>query len=560
MAMMIAKFHKIVQSKKVWTAFAILISIAFVSVYSGARSGQQKQRMQKQSEIAGQLFGKDVTRQEFGQAYRNVYVMYTMMVGRPINITERIDSLLHQAAWQRLATLKKAQQMGLTATRDQIIAMIESQPLFANQQTGRFDRNAYNAFVSQLLPRMGLSAAGFESMIAENVIIEKASRMASQSALVTDAEIKKAFHLFNDQLTVQYATIPLTLVTEPTVTDEDAENYFKENPSEFLMPEKVKVRYVQYAVSDYTNGVAVTDGMVTNFYENYKNRFVKTTAEDAAEDAEPQYKPLEEVRDTIVMDITQALARKKAVNAADGLVSELSDESMTFDQVAEQAGVAIDDNLPSFAMSSELKGIDPTAPFVQTAFTLELDSTHYYSDPVVGRDYVYIIALEKKYPSFLPTFDVVKDDAIQAASAAAMQKTYDKKAESIHADIEAALKAGSSFTDAASKFNLQVKTTEPFDVSDPPEGEYGHQLMEATALFDAGTLVDLISTDETYMIAYVAVKTVADETTQLPSMRARLEAGIRHDKAGRLVNAWQESTLKEAGMVDYLAQTNNDES
>ena len=55
MAMMISKFHKIIQSKIVWTAFAVLISIAFVGVYTGSKGSKQQARDQQESELAGRL-------------------------------------------------------------------------------------------------------------------------------------------------------------------------------------------------------------------------------------------------------------------------------------------------------------------------------------------------------------------------------------------------------------------------------------------------------------------------------------------------------------------------
>ncbi|MDA3835410.1 MAG: hypothetical protein PF495_18695 [Spirochaetales bacterium] len=59
MAMMISKFHRLVQSKKVWGAFAVLISAAFIFTFNGARSGGSKQK--SGNETAGKLFGEIVS-------------------------------------------------------------------------------------------------------------------------------------------------------------------------------------------------------------------------------------------------------------------------------------------------------------------------------------------------------------------------------------------------------------------------------------------------------------------------------------------------------------------
>ena len=560
MAMMISKFHKIIQSKVVWTAFAILISIAFVGVYTGSKSTGQQVRSQKESELAGRLYGEDISRMEFGQAYQSVYVTYSMMMGRQINITEDIAKMIHKAAWQRLVTLKKADQMGLTVTSDQVVEMIKRQPLFRNQQTGKFDRNAYNAFLSGFLPRVQMSAKGFEVMMAENSLIEKASDVAAQGALVTEDEIKERFHLYNDKTTVQYALLPRSLAGTPTITEEDAKTYFGQNPEQFRMPEKVLVDYVQFAVSDYTNTVTVADEMVSAFYENNKQRYLKPVAEDAPEDVAPEYKSLEEVKTSIVELITVELARRTAYDAADTLVSQLADESATFTQSANESGLKIVDNTPAFAKTDSVKGIDPTAPFARAAFALQQDETHYYSDPIMGRDFVYVASLRKQLPSFLPAFDLVEADVMESAKLAAIEKAYIEVTEKIYTETEAALKAGSSFADAAATHQLELKTTVSFDATTQLEGEFGREIMGSTIMFDTGTLVDLIPAADQFLLAYVAGKELADEAVTLPSMRKGIATGIRNEKAAQLASAWQASLLDEAQFEDLTVAADNSES
>lgn len=551
MAMMISKFHKIIQSKIVWGIFAVAISVAFVTVYTGQKaSSANNPRMDPAKEVAGRLWGEDVSRLEYGRAFQNVYVMYSMMMGRALNINEEINEVITRAAWQRLATLRKAREMGLTVTPDQVKDMIQRQPLFQNQQTGGYDKNAYNAFVTGFLPRTGLNAKSFENMMAENVLIEKASSMAAQGALVTDEEIKEAFHLYNDKITVEYAALPRSLAGTPEATEEDAKAYYDRNPEEFRLPEKAIVQYVQFNVSDYTNTVAVTDEMVAAAYENNKQRYLKPTPEDAPEDAAPEFQPLEEVRDSIMELYTAELARQKAFEAADTMVAQLSDEGTTFEQVAATAGREIVKSTPAFAATDPVKGIDPTAAFARAAFNLEKDETHYYSDPVVGRDQVYVIALVKKLDAFLPSFENVVSDATEAARITVSEKAYVEKSEAVHAEIKAAITSGTSFADAASKYNMELKTTVPFNASTQLEDEFGREIMGATIQYDAGQLVDLISTPNEFLMAFVASKELADEVATLPAMRDDLAAGIRNEKAARLAQAWQESLLDEAGFED----------
>jgi hypothetical protein len=486
--------------------------------------------------------------------------MYSMMSGRALETTPEIDEVIRRSAWQRLATLKKAEQMEITATPEQVVEMIKSQPVFMNRETGAYDANAFNAFVGGFLPRFGMNAKSFEVMMAENVIISKASSAQAQGALVTDEEVKKAFHLYNDKVTVKYAALPRSLADNADVSEEDAKAYFEKNQEEFRFPEKVIVKYSAFDVAAYTNNVTVTDEMIAQVYETQKQRFVKPAAEDAAPDAAPEYKPLEEVKGEIVADVTQMLARQAAFNAADAMVADLSDETVTIEAAAEKAGVSIVDNTPAFGAAEFVKGIDPYAKFNQSAFALENTPTHYYSDPIVGKDTVYVMALVKKLDSWLPGYDLVKDNVMESAKLAASETAYVEKANAVHAEIDAALKEGTSFDDAAAKYSLELTTTAPFSISEPVEGPFSQELMTATVHFDAGTLVNLIQTPGDFLIAYVSEKVPADEAVELPAMREQISAGIRNEKAARLAQSWQESLLKEAGFEDLTKESVSDES
>lgn len=559
MAMMISKFHKIIQSKIVWGAFAVLISVAFVGVYTpGASDRSQAKQDRQRSQLAGRLFGEDISREEFGHAWTGTRVMVGMyrFLDQRFNMT---DEQMVQAAWQRLATIKKAEQLALTAPDEQTIALIQRHPLFQNQQTGQYDPNTYNMFVSQILPQLRITPQGFEQIFRENVLIEKVSAIPAQGGLVSEEEIKKAFHLYTDLLTVEYASIPRSLAGTPETTEEDAKNYYMLNKEQFIMPANVLVSYVQFAVSNSLDQVEITEEMIAQAYEENKQRYLKEPAEDAVADAAPEFKPLEEVKDEIEGDIKMWLARKAAAEQADELVSELADPAMTFEKATEQAGLKIVENTPRFGLTDFVKGVDPTAPFARAAFALDHDETHYYSDPVVGRDFVYVISLKQKYDAFLPAFEVVAEDALEAAKLAGAETAYVEKAEQVHGEIQTALKAGTVFADAAKKQKLELKTTAPFNATSNLEDEFGREIMTGAIRVEKGTLTDLIATPDEFIVAFVAEKVPGDEATALPGMRDELANSIGNDKSSRLVAAWRDGLLDEAGFED-LTPRSDDES
>lgn len=559
MAMMISKFHKMIQSKIIWGAFAILISVAFVGVsIPGSKSRSAARRDQEAAQRAGTLFGEDVSRAEFGYAYRSVQLNYTLQYG-PFRITDSINEILTEAAWQRIAMLKKARQLNLVVTPKQIISTIQSQPLFQNQQTGQYDSNAYNAMLPQIRSLTGMSPKEVENHFAEEILIQKVSSIPAQSVLVSEADIKKAFHLYADRLTVEYAAIPRTHAATPPLSDGAAERYFATFPEEFRMPEKVIVSYVEFSVANYTNQVEVSEADVAAFYTANQQRFLKKSEATDVSDAAPEFQPFEDVQAAIAIQLRQELARNVAADLADELVAALADETTTFEAEAQTQGLKIIQNRKAFTLTDSVPGIDPTAPFQRAAFGLKKDASHYYSDPVVGRDFVYVISLIKKYDSFLPAFELVQADAIESAKLAASETAYLTKIEQIHGEILAAIKTGSSFSDAVETQNLTWKTTEPFTLATPVEGEIEQQIKGAALLYEQGQLIDLIAMQDEYLVAYMAHKEPADELTELPAMRDELASTIAREKSAQLVTAWKSDLLQEADFKD-LRQQADDES
>jgi hypothetical protein len=555
MAMMISKFHKLIQSKVVWIAFAALISIAFVWSYTGSSSGSSGARSNAGDDVVGRLYNEDVTRNELGRAYEYSRLMLMLQTGQQINVNEQVNQYLLEESWKRLAILRKAQQMGLTVSQEQLAVAIRQQPVFINSQTRQFDRNTYTAFFTQILPRLGLrlSPEDFQIMISENLLIEKASGMAAQGALVTESEIDRAFHVYADTLTVKYASIPRSMAPAPEVTEEDARQYYETYPNQFVYPDKVKVSYVEFHVTDYTNAVEVTDEMVTQIYNANKQKFV---VEGTENNPFPEFKPLEEVRDEISSEVLTSLARREAANAAGLFVSKLSSQTTTFEELAGEFGKTIAAT-PPFAETDTVRGIDPTAQFARAAFSLEDNEHHYYSDPVVGKDSIYLLVLQRKMPSFLPDFEVIAEDAMSAAKITAAEKAYLEKTESVHAAIEAALEAGTSFEEAAGKAGLQLTALDPFSLAEPPEDDLGRTILQSTALFEAGTLVDLIPTEDEFIVAYIAEKVPADRFMADPMVISQLRSSVQNDKVSRLVSAWRDSILVEADFEDLLDAANN---
>ena len=79
MAMLISKFHRLIQSRLLWGAFLVVIVFSFV-IWGTKMPGAARQEREDRAE--GMLDGKPVTPEEFRKAYFNSRLAIGLMLNR----------------------------------------------------------------------------------------------------------------------------------------------------------------------------------------------------------------------------------------------------------------------------------------------------------------------------------------------------------------------------------------------------------------------------------------------------------------------------------------------
>ena len=255
MPMLISKFHRLIQSRLLWATFLIVIVFSFV-IWGTQMPSQNKAAQEANAE--GKLNDKWVSREEFRQAYFDTYMSVVLAVGKPINVTKKIDDEIRKSAWRRIVALKQAKDLGLGASDEEVRATIQAHPGFTTD--GRFNPNQYNAFVQNFLANLGFSELQFEEHVRGEIALQKLQHMVQQAVLVPPSDINRTFRSLSDKFDVEYVAMTVTnFEKEVTVTREDAHKYFLADPELFKIPEMVRVKYVQIPVGKYLSELTVTN-------------------------------------------------------------------------------------------------------------------------------------------------------------------------------------------------------------------------------------------------------------------------------------------------------------
>jgi peptidyl-prolyl cis-trans isomerase D len=274
MAMLISKFHRLIQSRLLWAAFLIIVVFTFViwgTQVPGAKEAQE-------ANAPGTLRGEPVSARTLAESRANTYLSVIMAVGRQIQITPEIDRQIRQAAWERIAALDEARRLGLNATDDEVFQAIQSHEGF--QAGGQFNKAGYKQFIYQFLNQLGFTERQFESYIREEILLQKMRIVINRAVLISPNEIQRMFHSISDKFTIEYVKLGPELVEdEVKVTKEDARAFFEQDPTYFTIPEKVKVNYIRVAATPFLEQAAVADEDIEAYYEDNSDDFLNETNE-----------------------------------------------------------------------------------------------------------------------------------------------------------------------------------------------------------------------------------------------------------------------------------------
>ena len=558
MAMLISKFHKLIQSKLLWITFLVIVIFSFV-IWGTAVPDAPNQR---DTSSPGSLDGEPVDPAQFRQAYFNTYLTVVMAIGQAINITPQIDEQLNNAAWQRIAALRAAARMGISSSDDEVAAAIQQHEGF--QTEGQFNVAAYKAFVQNFLSRYGFSERQFEEHVRQEITLQKTRSIIDRTTLITPLELQRAFRTVTDRFTAEYVFVPESLVAASVqVTDEAALAFYEKDPARFTLPAQVRVDYVRIAAAPFIPRLRISDEDVQAYYDENLREFIDETAEETGGEtnlfgALTRYKPL----DAVKQEITNRLLEQKAIeeahevamNAVVTLTPDREGNAPTFTEVAQQLQLEVQ-SIGPFAAQQPLEGIEGGLAFNRAAFELLDGPETYFSNPVRGSNAVYVLALRERIQPRVPSFDESKAAVTAAARAAALAEALELKATTLREELEKSLAEKITFTDALAFHGLKPVTTGVFSASTGIESEgedMNRLLLSSVMTLNQGEISEPIPTENGYLLIHVAERKPG-EAMSMEAIRTQLVDGIRRQSGRVIFDSWQNHLLQKANFEPRAA-------
>lgn len=274
-----------------WIAAVFLAAIAVVFVFWGIDFGSGA------VSYAAKVDGERISAQEVRRAWQQQQSRLQQMLRTelPDEMVRAQQAAILDQFVRKVLLEQRAHDFGYRVSDAALVERIQQIPEF--QVDGKFSKDRYSA----VLRSNGLSEAQFENDLRSELMIRQVQSGVIDSAFVTQYELDRRFALEQQEREVDYAIIAANeFMDDISITDEQVQKWYEEHQSEYLLPEKVDLQYVELTRERAEAAIDVSEQALREYYEqvkeNYesperrKARHILITTEDGLDDAAAEKK------------------------------------------------------------------------------------------------------------------------------------------------------------------------------------------------------------------------------------------------------------------------------
>jgi peptidyl-prolyl cis-trans isomerase D len=321
------------------------------------------------------------------------------LMGDAYNPAMLDEEALKAAALQQLINeellLQAAESGGFAASDQQVAMRLNSIDVF--KQDGVFSKEKY----SRVLNLQGMSAAGFEWQLQREIIADQLQAGIVQTAAATQDDLQQAYMLQGQQRSFRYVTIPVAdFHAQVEVSDDEIQQYYDTHADEFMIPERVRVQYLQLDMDNIVAENPVDEQALQALYNQRSEAYVKPEQRRARHiliQLEPDAD--EAAVDAALQEAQDAIRRIKGGEAFAAVARELSDDPGSADSGGD---------LGFFS-----RGL-MTPAFEEVAFSL---SPGELSEPVKTPFGYHVIEVLEIQPETATPLEDVRDELVAALQA-----------------------------------------------------------------------------------------------------------------------------------------------
>ncbi len=396
--------------------FTLLIIISFVGFFNGGFLAEGM------GGHPATIYGRPVTQVEMQRQGRKFELardlglqeLLVTLAGRAQSLDEAIENF----TWNSLVLQHEADHLGVATTDAEVLSAIQTMPVF--QTNGAFDKSKYAMIFERFFQPRGFGKDQLEELVRDQIRVGKVKSLLGSTTAAAPSQVRMAY----DQQYQKYESSVVRLaladfLATATAPEEDLQKLFETRKAQLKSEEKRTVRVAAFVLP-------TTD------------------------------KPLEGKE--------RADALAKLGPAAEEFSIAMTEKDADFAAAATKAGIKAEET-PEFtrlAPPPTLAG----APAVAAA-AFKLTKQEPVSDVITTDRGYYVIQLSAITEARPLTFEEAKLQLTEQLKRERAQEALALKGAEIRTKIEAALKEGKSFTEAATAAGVKAETFPVFSRGEP---------------------------------------------------------------------------------------------
>ncbi|GAB3022305.1 SurA N-terminal domain-containing protein [Bowmanella dokdonensis] len=441
---------------------------------------------------------------QYGDAFANLMADSEYMKTFRRGLLDRLiaDKLLEQTA----------REMGLGVSDEQLKQAIISMPEF--QIAGTFNNDRYQAILRQA----GFQPKDFRDMMRTDMTRQQVVRAMLGSEFSLEGEVQQAYQLQQQSRDISHVLIPAAkFVDSVEVTDDEINQYYQANISQFDTQEKVALRYVELKLEDLMSAIDATEEELEAHYQanldQYRTEEERRASHILLETGEDEGAARQKAEDI--------LARIEAGEDFAELASEVSDDTFS----AESGG-----DLDWFG-----RGVmDPA--FEEAVFNLSEEGD---LSGIVQSDFgLHIIKLTGIRPEQTQTLEQVREEILTQVKRDKAQAEFYR----LHQQIaEVAFEMPDNLDEVATIAGNPVQSTELFSRDQAPELFAGNMMLNAAfseELIEDRVNSEVMDVEDDHLVVFRVAEHEPQRTRSLDEVRTDIIATLKDNKAQQQAYEW----------------------
>ena len=260
-----------------------------------------------------------ITQQQFQQTLREQQDRLRTQLGdkfdpKMLENPEARKAILDDLINQRLL-LVEARKKHMVASNEAIRQAISGIDTF--KVDGKFSSERYEA----ALRSQGMSPAGFEAQLRQDLTLQQLAGAIGQSGLVARTVADRLLALQTEKRDVAEYRLSLDgYLGKVKLADDASKKFYDANAKQFETPEQAKADYVVLSMDAIAAQLAVTDAEIKSWYDSHKDRYVQP----------------EERRASHILIASEKLGKDKAKTKAEALLAEIRKTPTAFAELAKK--------------------------------------------------------------------------------------------------------------------------------------------------------------------------------------------------------------------------------